>query len=213
MTTFVDDLFHPDGGVNSLSNSFNVGAGNYLRIYVIAEGGVSLSSISFGAQTPTFITGSASTDILGAWHLLSPSAGSQTITINLSGVSARCAFWAVSRSGVHVSTPAGTPGPNSGTGTTASATVSSAVGELVEGITHVGTSLAIASDGAQTERENQVDWLSTGRGFSAAEKAGAASTTLTWTHVSSDWFAVAIPVIPAAASASPVLGRRYFIMP
>lgn len=213
MTTFVADLFVGDGGVSSLSQSFDAGAANYLRIWVIAEGGVSVTSISFGAQTPTFITSSGVGDIVGCYQLVSPSAGSQTITVNFNGTSGRCAFYAVSRSGVHASTPSGTPGTGSGTGTTGSATVSSAVGELVEGITHVGTSTGVTSDGAQTERENQTDWVSTARSFSAAEKAGAASVTLTWTQTSSDWFAVAIPIIPAAGQASPVLGRRIYVMP
>lgn len=203
MTTFVADLFVGNGGVNQLTGSFDAGAANYLRIYVIAEGGVSVSSISFGAQTPTLITGSGNNDILGCYELLSPAAGSQTITVNLSGSSARCAFYAVSRSGVNTGTPSGTPGTGSGTSTTASATASSAVGQLVEGIVHVAEA-SVTSDAAQTERENQPDWLSVFRSFSAAEKAGAASVTLTWTPPSStDWFTLAIPILPAAGAASP----------
>jgi hypothetical protein len=212
VTTFVGDLWHADGGVSTLSNSFNVGAGDYLRVFVIAEGGVSLTSISFGAQTPTFIVGSGVTDILGAYEVVAPTTGSQVLTANLSGASGRCAFYAVSRSGVNQITPSGTPGTNSGSGTAVSATASSAVGELVEGICHVAQT-TVTSAGGQTERENQADWLSAGRSFSAAEKAGAALVTLDWTIVTADWFALAIPVIPAAASASPVLGRRYFVMP
>lgn len=198
MTTFVADLFEGNGGVSSLSNSFNAGAANYLRIWVIAEGGVSVTSISFGAQTPTFITGSGVGDVIGCYELLSPNSGAQTITVNFNGTSGRCAFYAVSRSGVNTSTPSGTPGTNSGTSTAASATASSAVGELVEGIVHVAEA-TVTSDGGQTENENQADWISVFRSFSAAEKAGAASVTLNWTPPSStDWFAVAIPVLPAA---------------
>lgn len=212
MTTFVADLFHGDGATATMTDSFNAGAANYLRIWVIAEGGVSLTSISFGAQTPTFITGSGNTDILGCYQLLSPSAGAQTITVNLSGSSARCAFYAISRSGVNSSTPSGTPGTNSGTGTAVSATASSATGELVEGVCHIVGS-SVTSGGGQTERENQPDWVSVFRSFSAAEKAGAASVTLDWTISSDGWLAVAIPILPAAASASPVLGRRIYVMP
>lgn len=201
MTTFVADLFVGNGGVSSLSSSFDAGAANYLRIYVIAEGGVSVSSISFGAQTPTLITSSSTTDILGVYELVSPSAGSQTTTVNFSGASGRCAFYIVSRSGVNTSTPSGTPATNTGTSATASATASSASGELVEGVVHyVGTS--VTSDASQTERENQPDWVSTSRTFSAAEKAGAASVTLQWTASSAAWRVVAIPIKPTAAAAN-----------
>jgi hypothetical protein len=203
VTTFVADLFHGDGATASMTDSFNPGAANYLRIWVIAEGGVSLSSISFGAQTPTFITGSDNGDILGCWELVSPSNSLQTITVNLSGSSGRCAFYAISRSGVNTGTPSGTPGLGSGSSTSASATASSAAGQLVEGIVHVAEA-TVSSDVGQTERENQPDWVSVFRSFSAAEKAGAASVTLSWTPPSStDWFAVAIPILPAAGAASP----------
>lgn len=202
MTTFVADLFHADGGVASLSNSFDAGAANYLRIWVIAEGGVSVTSISFGAQTPTLIASSGNLDILGCYELLSPNSGSQTITVNLSGTSGRCAFYAESRSGVHAATPSGTPGTGTGESTTASATASSAAGQLVSGIVHVGGA-SLTSDAGQTQREISLDWLSAGRSFGAAEKAGAASTTLTWTMSAAEvWYVVAIPILPAAGGGS-----------
>jgi hypothetical protein len=209
VTTFVADLFHPSSGVNPMTVSFNAGAANYLRIYVIAEGGVSVSSVSFGAQTPTLISGSASGDILGVYQLVSPTAGSQTVTVTLSGASGRCAFYIVSRSGVNTSTPSGTPGTNSGSGTAVSATASSAAGQLVEGVCHVAQ-ISVTSGGGQTERENQGDWETVGRSFSAAEEAGAASVTLDWTITTADWFAVAIPILPAAAEAPELMAQAIF---
>jgi hypothetical protein len=198
VTTFVADLFHADGGVSSLSNSFDAGAANYLRIWVIAEGGVSVTSISFGAQTPTLIASSGNGDILGCYQLLSPTSGSQTITVNLNGTSGRCAFYAESRSGVDTSTPSGTPATATGESTTAAATATSAAGQLVSGIVHVSGS-SLTSDGGQTQREISLDWLSAGRSFGAAENAGAASTTLTWTMSGTEtWYVAAIPILPSA---------------
>lgn len=203
MTTFVADLFHGDGATASMTDSFNAGAANYLRIWVIAEGGVSITSISFGAQTPTFITGSGSGDIAGCYELLSPNSGAQTITVNFSASSSRCAFYAISRSGVNTGTPSGTAATNSGSSTSATVTASSASGELVEGIVHVAEA-SVSSDVGQTERENQADWVSVFRSFSCAEKAGAASVQLSWTPPSStDWYTAAVPVLPAAGAASP----------
>jgi hypothetical protein len=203
VTTFVADLFHGDGGVASLTDSFDVGAANYLRVWVIAEGGVSVTgNVTFGAQNMTLISGSGNGDILGCYELLSPNSGSQTITVNLNGTSGRCAFYAESRSGVNTSTPSGTPGTDTGESTTASATASSAAGQLVSGVVHA-TGVSLTSDGGQTQREIQLDWLEVGRSFGAAEKAGAASTTLTWTmSATQTWFVVAIPILPAAGGGS-----------
>lgn len=213
MTTFVADLFLGNGGVTSLSSSFDAGAANYLRIYIIAEGGVTVSSVSFGAQTPTLISSSGNLDIAGVYQLVSPAAGSQTITVNFSGSSSRCAFYVVSRSGVNTSTPSGTAATATNNSGTATVSVSSAIGELVEGIVHVAEA-SVTSDGAQTERENQANWQSVFRSFSGVEKAGGTSVSLTWTPASAtDWYIVAIPILPSAVSASPVLGRRIYVMP
>jgi hypothetical protein len=197
MTAFVADLFEGTGGVSSMSQAFNPGTSNYLRIYVFATQGVSVTSISFGAQTPTLISGSANGDILGVYQLVNPTQSSQTITVNLSGTSARCCFYAVSRSGVNTSTPSGTAVTATDETATSAVTVSSAVGQLVEGFTCVATLLGVTNDGAQTVLENQTDWASTAISSSAAEKAGASSVTLTWTHESGTWFAVAIPILAA----------------
>lgn len=204
MTTFVTDLFEaPGGGGTSLTASFNCGAGNYVRIYVFATNGVSVSSISYGAQTPTLISSSAIGDILGVYHLLSPTTGAQTVTVNLSGNSPRICMWIVSRSGVHASTPAGTPSTATADSNAPSVTVTSASGELVEGFCCIASGADGVSSGGsgQTERENQTNWVDSAISSSAVEKAGASSVQLDWTTTNTDnptWFVVGIPVLPAA---------------
>lgn len=208
MTTFVADLFEaPGGGGSSLTDSFDAGAGNYVRIYVFATNGVSVSSIAYGAQTPTLISGSANNDILGCYHLLSPTAGSQTVTVTLSGTSPRICMYIVSRSGVHASTPAGTPAIATAESNAPIVTVTSASGELVEGFCCIAAGNdGVASGGTgQTERENQTNWVDSAICSSAVEKAGASSVQLDWTTPNVDspiWFTVGIPVIPAAGGGS-----------
>lgn len=204
MTTFVTDLFEaPGGGGTSLSASFNCGAGNYVRIYVYATNGVSVTSVAYGAQTPTLISGSANGDLLGCYHLLSPTTGAQTVTVNLSGNSPRICMWIVSRSGVNTSTPAGTPATATADSSTPSVTVTSDTGQLVEGFCCIASGAdGVSSAGTgQTERENQTNWVDSSIGSSAVEKAGASSVQLDWTTTNTDnptWFVVGIPVIPAA---------------
>lgn len=204
VTTFVTDLFVPDGGVTSLSQSFDRSTGNYVRIYVFSTNGVSVTSISYGAQTPTLISGSANGDIVGVYELLSPAAGSQTVTVNFDAESPRACMYIVSRSGVHASAPSGTPATATAESNAPSVTVTSASGQLVEGFVCISSGAdGVASGGTgQTERENQTNWVDTGISSSAVEKAGASSVQLDWTTTNIEnpiWFVVGIPVIPAAS--------------
>lgn len=204
MTTFVTGLLEPPGGGGSIiTTSFNCGAGNYVRVYVFATTGVTVTSISYGAQTPTLIASSGIGDLVGCYHLLSPTTGSQTVTVNLSGSSPRICMWIVSRSGVHATTPAGTPATATADSNAPSVTVTSASGELVEGFVCIASGAdGVASGGTgQTERENETDWVGSSISSSAVEKAGAGSVQLDWTTTNVDsptWFVVGIPVIPAA---------------
>jgi hypothetical protein len=210
VTTFVTDLFEaPGGGGTSLTTSFNCGAGNYVRIYVFATNGVSVTSVAYGAQTPTLISSSANGDLLGVYHLLSPTTGAQTVTVNLSGNSPRICMWIVSRSGVHTSTPAGTPATATAESNAPSVTVTSASGQLVEGFCCIASAGDGVSSGGtgQTERENQTNWVDSAICSSAVEKAGASSVQLDWTTTNVDnpvWFVVGIPVLPAAGAAANV---------
>jgi hypothetical protein len=202
--TFVNDLhIAPGGGDSSASGAFNAGAGNLVLITVFASNGVSLSSLSYGAQTPTLIPGSAIGDILGVYSLLSPTAGSQTVTATYSDFSPRPSIYIESWSGAHASTPVGTPAVATADSSAPSVTVTSASGQTVTGTCWIYSGAdGVASGGTgQTEHENITNWVDSGVCTSAVEKAGAASVQLDWTTTSvanPTWFAVAIPIIAAA---------------
>lgn len=214
MTTFVTDAFDFDGGVSSISTPFDAGAGNYVRIWVFSTNGLAVTSVAYGAQTPTLISGSSDGDILGCYELLSPASGSQTVTVTLNGTSPRFCVYVVSRSGVNTSTPSGTPATATGESNAPSVTVTSASGQLVEGFCCIAAPEGISSAGSgQTERENQTNWGDTAISTSAVEKAGASSVQLDWTTTNVDnptWFAVAIPVIPAAGGGSTATVAWFF---
>lgn len=206
--TFVADaLFTPGGGGDEIVDTFNVGAGTYLRVTVFATNGVSVSSIAFAAQTPTLIPSSSNGDILGVYHVIAPTSGSQTLNIQFSGTSPRIGAYVESWSDTHASAPAGTAVTNTAESNAPTVTVSSATGQTVSGTVWIasgGDGVSSAGTG-QTEHENVTSWVDSSISTSAVEKAGATSVQLDWSTTNVDnptWFTVAVPIIPAAGGGS-----------
>lgn len=128
------------------------------------------------------------------WSLIAPHVTTANLVATFGGSSPFDAgLIGISASGVHQTTPLGTPVLTSGTSTTPSATVSSAAGELViDGliIVHGGT-LTVGS--GQTQRAN-----ATANGFvkrGASTEPGGPSVVLDWSNSSSQaWAQVAVAI-------------------
>lgn len=212
--TFVaDDLFTPGGGGDEIVDSFDATGAAYLRVTVFATNGVSLVSIAYAAQTPTLIASSANGDILGVYHLLAPTSGTQTLDIQFSGNSPRIGAYIEAWSGTHASAPAGTAVTNTGESNAPTVTVSSDTGQTVSGSCWIASGAdGVSSAGTgQTEHENVTNWVDSSISTSAVEKNGASSVQLDWSTTNVDsptWFTVAIPIIPSAGGASGLLRRR-----
>lgn len=209
MTTFVRDGWYPNGGggADPLTGSFDATGCDYLRFWVFANN-TAVTSITYGGQSPTLISGATATfpgdpsPSLSVYQLVAPTTGTNTCTVDLASAPGRHSLYIIGRTGVHQVTPSGTAVASvveGATPLTISATSTS--GQLVEaGILASGSVATFDTTGGGVERENQLDFNSIGRSFSVAERT-TVSPTFTWTPgVAQDAFMIAIPVLPAAGS-------------
>lgn len=196
-----------DGGVTGLSTSHTASGSNRgVLIGIHAEGGVTISSLTYGAQSPTLVDSTAN-GIGHVYFLAAPTTGGQTVSATFSGTSTRCAMGIVSYNGsTGALSVAGFENPAENEfGPDATATISSATGQMVVDMaTCVGTVWAADTVGGQTERVSLDDYGSTFRCFGMSEKAGASSVTMTWTGTAAEFTnIIAVALQEAAAAAAP----------
>jgi hypothetical protein len=189
-----------DGAVTLLSQSHTAaGSDRCVIIGIHAEGGVSISSLAYGAQTPTLI-GSHSNTETHLYRLVAPNTGAQTVTVNFSGSSSRCAMGILSYTGVDQVTPVGTMVQSDTSTDTVSVDATSAAGQLVVDFAMMaGGSISVGPD--QTARIDLDDWASVNRSLGMSDQAGAATVTMSWTAGGvTDGFILAVPLIAAAGA-------------
>ncbi|MBE2179563.1 MAG: DUF11 domain-containing protein, partial [Chthoniobacterales bacterium] len=193
----------------SISATHVVGAGTnrLLMVGVSFEddntSGMTISSVTYGTNTLTrAIQRSSSQEAKGEiWYMLNPPVGSATVTVTASGVASSdsMAFGATSFVGVNQSTPFGTFAGNTGTGTNASVSVGSAVGDLVYAM--------LALDDARTATTSQNSlWNvftetanSDGVRSAGSTASGAAgNVNMSWTVGSDSWAAMGVSIKPAS---------------
>ncbi len=206
MTTLVAHSYSANGGVNSITQSVNATGGDYLRVWVYAEGAVSVTSISRASQTPTLVTGSNTGAWLGCYQLVAPATGASNLTVTLSGTSARFLVYYSVWSGVNASTPSRAVAINSFTAqTTIPLNVPSNAGDIIEAVCMAGTSsMTLDTSAGAVQIEDADNWLSAGRSFGAASE-DTEDATVTWTPVASaTGTAVGIPII-ASGSPAPTI--------
>lgn len=171
-----------------------------------SEGGVNVvTAVSYNGVALTKIgevPWTSGQGVISVWRLLNPAAGSHTVAITHNG-DLPVVYTAVSLSGVHQTTPEGTVVTASGSSATASATVTSAGGELVVDFAAVdqdnGATATVGS--GQTQRTN----VSSALGLQfldvlglVSTEPGAGSVTMDWSLSPVDaWKTVAVPVKPA----------------
>jgi hypothetical protein len=163
-----------------------------------------ISSISYGAQTPTLIA------TVGRAHLyrqVAPNTGAQTVAVT-SSASAGLILAVVSYTGVDQTTPIGTHQSAENTEQTSitTPTISSAVGELIVDLGVLIVDTGMTAGGGQTSRislpeaTHAVGYFSVGM----SEKAGASSVTTSWSAAFTvgDNIIIGVPLIPAAGGGS-----------
>ena len=183
--------------VSSLTWSHTTGTGSdRILIVGVAVQGVNINSVTYNGTNLTRLATKTNTVKVEMWYLVAPTNGAHNVVVTLSG---NCGLSGVTGGAqsfynVDPTTPFGTTGTASGNRSTASATVSSAVNEIV--VDAVATSFfGLTIGGGQTLGFNQAPFIS-GAGSRAT---GAASVTMDWSiALSDDWATIAVPIKPAA---------------
>ena len=204
-------------GATSLTFSHTNGSGpNRLLVVGVGIGksggvaGTTVTNVSYGTNILTRLT---SVEDAGAksraeiWYLLNPPAGPSNIVVRTSaGINITAG--AATFTNVNQTTPFGTAVTNSGTSTTASLGVSSAVGELVFNTVDADgddtTSPTLTVGGGQTQIW-QVDSSGSTRGVGGTKAGASGTVTNTWTLSSSEnWASAGVSIKPAAGSSTNV---------
>jgi len=137
-------------------------------------------------------------DRIEMWYLLTPPSGTANIVATISG-SVDVVGGAVSFTGVDPSAPLGTFVSATGSGTSATVTVSTANGWLVvDTLSADGDAISQSPGAGQTARWNTGTGTAGGNVRGAGStKAGAASVTMSWTLAASKpWALGAVPLKP-----------------
>lgn len=187
----------------SLTFSHTCSGTNRLLLVHIAQGGANaVSSVTYNGVALTLAGAVNNTNgnvHAELWYLLAPAVGTFNIVISLPAAATIYAFGS-SWTGVNQTTPLGTAVTGTGTSTTPSVTVTSAVGDTVVDVLNAQQQPAnLTPSTGQTS-------LYTGTLYVAGSSAaGAASVTMGWSAANGyAWAQVAVPLKPLAAAAQTV---------
>jgi hypothetical protein len=196
-----ENILLVDGGEAS-------GTGESIASIVWDDGGTPQALTRKGRQVDSTAHGWAE-----IWYLLAPVPGTKTIKITYTAATA-CAAGSASYPSVDQSTPfnAASPQFNTGTGSPASLSVTSAAGETVVDSVNDNEAAVdtLVPGGGQTTIYNIENGGNNSAGSS--DKAGAASVTMSWTglNAASAWAMVGVSLRPAASAApAPLLGNLF----
>mgnify|MGYP003532056547 FL=1 len=169
----------------------------------IYDSGDSPTGVTYNGVALSFI-GSASNGQYSVYqfYLIAPASGANTVSVTLSGPVFDVGVSVVSMTGVHQSTAIGTSASASGSDTTPTVDVSSAVSDLVlDGLVmvHSGT---LSVGAGQTARVNAV----TGNAFikyASSTEDGASTTTMSWSNTTSQAWAIMSTPFKSSSGAPP----------
>jgi hypothetical protein len=195
-----------NGGVTSISTTHTAaGSDRFALIGVIAEGSVTVSSVTYGGVACTLVHAHSNGDSgVRLYRIIAPATtAGATVQANFSGASSRCAIAVVSFTGVDQTTPLGTAADAETATGTATVNVSSAATELVCDLLWVADVSATVGAG-QTARVNVGDIAEMGRTLGMSTEVGGATTTMSWTHpnTSADAFIIAVGIREAAGAST-----------
>jgi hypothetical protein len=127
------------------------------------------------------------------WRLIAPNIGTHNIVVTFTSITGdlQAALGAVSVTGVHQTTPLGTPASNTGNTANASITVNAEATDLVFGHLAVNTGPTV-TDG-QTTQWNRVNGTQT-RSVGSTKAGAAPTTTLNWTHVAVERVVIGVAI-------------------
>ncbi len=212
----------------TLSHTTGTG-GNRLMLVGVSyedddENGLEAASVTYAGNPLTQVIRRVQNEVISEiWSLVNPPSGTANVLVNFNGAGATqdsAVVGATTFTGVNQSTPLGTAAGAIGNATTLSVNVSSEAGGMVFDNLAVDDGRVATVGGGQAQRWNLrteagVDGV-TGAG---STEPGAATVTMSWTWVNTDWGALcAVPVRPAPAGTtlatftqSPALCENLFL--
>ena len=203
MAIALDAVATTTGDAASFTFALTVaGADRFLRVGVHwRTTSITVSGITYAGVALTRL-GGATVSVNRAvdyWYLIAPTTGTNNVVVTMSAA-ARTVVGAISRTGVHQTTPLGTAATASGTSTAPSVTVTSATDELVDDALTASVAGAVLTAGTgQTERYDTFYDPSIQGGGS--DEAGAASVAMDWTiNTSQEWCQIGVGIKPAGAA-------------
>lgn len=205
MTSLVNSNRFGNGGVNNVGGNFDATGADYLRIWVYAEGAVSVTSVVFGAQTLTLISGSTFGNWLGCYELVAPAQSIQDARFTLNASSGRLLAYVSAWSGVNQSTPSRTP-PTGATGNSAAPTITvlGNAGDVAEAVCMMANAaFTFDTSLGGVEIQHADNWVSTFRSLSAAFDV-TEDSPFNWTAgAAANYWAVGIPIIASGGAGAP----------
>lgn len=204
------------GSATSLTISHTVGSGSDRVLYVFVDGSnstdlmaagtVTYGGTSLGSPLQSVLETGNGSNFLRVYRMTAPPSGTANVVITPSAT-AFLHVYCVSLSGVDQTTPEGSivTSPASGVNTTSASPVSTTVtlgtgGLALDMITRRVASSSLTPDASQTRNGTE----QTGGAIAtsgSSRKAGSGSTTMTWTHASTNNVAHLVVPVNAAAGA------------
>ncbi len=195
----------------TFSHTTGTGADRLLLVGVSMRAGAEhVNSVTYAGNSLTLVgaQSNGANTRMEIWRLVNPPTAANNVVVTLSA-SGRAVIGAATFTGVDQTTPLGTFASATGSSTTPSVAVSSAVGELVfDTVSNAAGQTSMTPGTNQTERwdvDSGGNSTSDVRGGGSTE-AGAASVTMSWTAGDDDWAIGGVSIKPASVSFSHTTG-------
>lgn len=189
------------GGANAVNHSFAMTCSGSNRVLLVFayywSSGRTISGITYNSVALTQLTtqvDAGGNRTVELWYLVAPDTGSNTLALTGTGAAAEKQMHALCIQDALQSAP--TAGSSNGNSSTPSGTITGAVGDLfVDGL---GTNSQFTGGDPDAGQTEYLHFITGAQGLGASTKAGAASTTMSWTLTGScDWAQIRSRIQPA----------------
>lgn len=186
--------------VASSSGSFShtcSGINRILFVGVSVSGANGISSVTYNGVSMTLVASIANgtNGEASIWYLISPTSGSNSVSVTASGTTGGAVIGAVSLNGSHQSSPIGATNTATGTSTNPSTSVTTAEDNdwIIDCLFATGAFLTLTP--SETQRWNSPTTTCAGGGSTYGPKSPAGSKSMAWTISSSvAWAHVVVAV-------------------
>ena len=188
----------------TVSHTTGSGANRLMLVAIAfeANGGNNVTGVTYGG-TPLTLVGSATNGTNAAvriYRLINPTSGVASVSVSFTSAPSNGAIIGVTTfTGVDQISPLGSAATVTGTSTTPSVNVSSALGELVFDAVAVKTGSSLTQGAGQIELW---DLSSVSERGASSTESGASTTTMSWTSSSDDWAIAGVSIKPYTSTST-----------